>query len=137
MTRDDNRDRIPSVRRSYGSRKISHLLRFGLIGNRFAERDIPKFVPGANLKIRSMKENWNLKLLQFPFKISVKLFHRLLKRIDYPFLDDRGTGFVTDKSHFDKRGTIRNEMEQPNRAFVQTMISHGVSVSVFHKCMAA
>src|SRR5262249_2754188 len=32
---------------------------------------------------------------------------------------------------------LGNKMKQSNRALVKTMIFHGVSVSVFHKCMAA
>src|SRR6516165_2266048 len=105
VTRDDNRDRISPVRQTNSSRNIPHFIRLGFVGNGFAKRDIPQFVPYANLKFRSMQKNRNIKVLQIPLKISVQLLDRLLKWIDFSLFrmfSKRGDIFIVDESQAHK-----------------------------------
>src|SRR6516165_4452255 len=105
VTRDDNRDRISPVRQTNSPRNISHFFRLGFVGNGCTKRDIPKFVPDANLECRSMQKNRNIKVLQIPPKILVQLLDRLLKWMDFPLFrmfSKRGEIFIVDESQAHK-----------------------------------
>ena len=105
VTRHDNRDRISPVRQTNSPRNIPHFVRLGFVGHGFTKRDIPKFVPYANLKFRSVQKNRNIKVLQIPLKILVQLFDRLLKWINFPLFGmfrKRGAIFIVDESQANK-----------------------------------
>src|SRR5262245_3889107 len=105
VTRDDNRDRISPVRQTNSPRNISHFFRLGFVGNGCAKRDIPKFVPDANLECRSMQKNRNIKVLQIPPKILVQLLDRLLEwkhLFLFRISRVRGDIFIVDESQANK-----------------------------------
>jgi hypothetical protein len=105
VTRHNNRDRILPIRQTHSPRDIPHFIRLGFVGHGVTKRDIPKLVPYAKLKFRAIQKNRHIKVLQFPLKILVQLFDRLLKWIDFflfRMFRNRGDIFIVDESQANK-----------------------------------
>lgn len=76
-------------KRYFTKKGKSHLPNFLTIRNSFTDWNIQKFIPNLILKIRTYKQQRNIKFLTFTRKILIELPHCFLKNIRCSFLKIR------------------------------------------------